>query len=152
MLGETGELGMVIFSSRDTQHYQLGIGTVILNLPLRRTAVTWPQHRLAIRKLFELKDDAIFRSNQRQRISPRNVQKRFAEYGVKQGVNNHIHPHKLRPSFSTDMLESSGDLRTVQELLGDANLTITQIYTHLDFQHLAKVCNARYPSAKREKS
>jgi integrase/recombinase XerC len=94
----------------------------------------------------------MFLSNQGKRISTRNVQKRFAEWGVKQGVNSHIHPHKLRHSFATHMLESSGDLRAVQELLGHANLTTTQIYTHLDFQHLANVYDAAHPRAKRGKS
>jgi integrase/recombinase XerC len=81
----------------------------------------------------------------------RNVQKRFAEWGIKQGINSHVHPHKLRHSFATHMLESSGDLRAVQELLGHANLTTTQIYTHLDFQHLASVYDAAHPRAKRGK-
>ena len=77
------------------------------------------------------------------------MQKRFAEWGIKQGLNNHVHPHKLRHSFATHMLESSGDLRGVQELLGHANLSTTQIYTHLDFQHLASVYDAAHPRAKR---
>ena len=101
------------------------------------------EHWLAMRDLFGPEDDAMFLSNQGRRISTRNVQKRFAEWGVKQGVNSHIHPHKLRHSFATHMLESSGDLRAVQELLGHANLTTTQIYTHLDFQHLANVTMPR---------
>jgi diaminopimelate epimerase len=74
-----------------------------------------------------------------------------AEWGIKQGLNNHVHPHKLRHSFATHMLESSGDLRGVQELLGHANLSTTQIYTHLDFQHLASVYDAAHPRAKRGK-
>ncbi len=97
-------------------------------------------------------DDAVFVSKLGKRISVRSVQKRFAEWGVKQGVTSHINPHKLRHSFATHMLESSGDLRAVQELLGHANLTTTQIYTHLDFQHLAKVYDAAHPRAKRGKS
>lgn len=130
----------------------MGKGSKERKLPLGRTAVTWLQHWLAIRELFEPEDNAIFLSNRGRRISPRNVQKRFAECGVKQGVNSHIHPHKLRHSFATHMLESSGDLRAVQELLGHANLTTTKIYTHLDFQHLAKVYDAAHPRAKRENS
>lgn len=130
----------------------MGKGSKERKLPLGRTAVTSLQHWLALRELFEPEDDAIFLSNQGRRISPRNVQKRFAESGVKQGVNSYIHPHKLRHLFATHMLESSGDLRAVQELLGHANLTTTQIYTHLDFQYLAKVYDAAHPRAKRGKS
>ncbi|WON79024.1 tyrosine recombinase XerC [Serratia sp. UGAL515B_01] len=130
----------------------MGKGSKERKLPVGRTAVTWLGHWLALRELFAPTDDAMFLSNQGKRISARNVQKRFAEWGVKQGVNSHIHPHKLRHSFATHMLESSGDLRAVQELLGHANLTTTQIYTHLDFQHLANVYDAAHPRAKRGKS
>lgn len=130
----------------------LGKGSKERKLPIGRMAVNWLEHWLALRDLFAPQDDAMFLSNQGKRISARNVQKRFAEWGVKQGVNSHIHPHKLRHSFATHMLESSGDLRAVQELLGHANLTTTQIYTHLDFQHLANVYDAAHPRAKRGKS
>jgi integrase/recombinase XerC len=91
----------------------------------------------------------LFVSKLGTRISTRNVQKRMAEWGQKQAVSSHINPHKLRHSFATHMLESSGDLRAVQELLGHANLSTTQIYTHLDFQHLAKVYDEAHPRAKR---
>ncbi|MCL6362302.1 tyrosine recombinase XerC [Pectobacterium polaris] len=143
----------------DYQHIDLASGEVWVmgkgskerKLPIGKTAVTWLERWLALRELFGPQDDAVFISNQGRRISMRNVQKRFAEWGVKQGVNSHVHPHKLRHSFATHMLESSGDLRAVQELLGHANLTTTQIYTHLDFQHLASVYDAAHPRAKRGK-
>ncbi|CNI16427.1 site-specific tyrosine recombinase XerC [Yersinia aldovae] len=130
----------------------MGKGSKERKLPIGRTAVKWLAHWLELRELFEPQDDAIFLANTGKRISARNVQKRFAEWGVKQGVSSHIHPHKLRHSFATHMLESSGDLRAVQELLGHANLSTTQIYTHLDFQHLATVYDAAHPRAKRGKS
>ncbi|CNI24042.1 tyrosine recombinase XerC [Yersinia ruckeri] len=130
----------------------MGKGSKERKVPMGATAVTWLQHWLALRDLFAPSDDAIFLANTGKRISARNVQKRFAEWGIKQGVSSHIHPHKLRHSFATHMLESSGDLRAVQELLGHANLTTTQIYTHLDFQHLATVYDAAHPRAKRGKS
>lgn len=130
----------------------MGKGSKERKLPLGRSAVTWLTHWLALRDLFAPEDNALFLSQQGKRISGRNVQKRFAEWGVKQGVSSHIHPHKLRHSFATHMLESSGDLRAVQELLGHANLSTTQIYTHLDFQHLATVYDAAHPRAKRGKS
>ncbi|WP_343553982.1 tyrosine recombinase XerC [Pantoea sp.] len=130
----------------------LGKGSKERRVPIGGTAVTWIQHWLPLRDSFAPQDDALFVSSRGSRISTRNVQKRFAEWGIKQGVASHIHPHKLRHSFATHMLESSGDLRAVQELLGHANLATTQIYTHLDFQHLATVYDAAHPRAKRGKS
>lgn len=129
----------------------MGKGSKERRLPIGRNAVTWIEHWLDLRGLFGADDDALFLSKLGKRISARNVQKRFAEWGIKQGLNSHVHPHKLRHSFATHMLESSGDLRGVQELLGHANLSTTQIYTHLDFQHLASVYDAAHPRAKRGK-
>lgn len=129
----------------------VGKGSKERRLPIGRSAVLWIEKWLAMRELFDPEDRALFLSNKGKRISTRNVQKRFAGWGVKQGISSHIHPHKLRHSFATHMLESSGDLRAVQELLGHANLTTTQIYTHLDFQHLASVYDAAHPRAKRGK-
>lgn len=129
----------------------IGKGNKERQLPIGATAVTWLQRWLTMRDQFGPQDQAVFIANTGKRISTRNVQKRFAEWGVKQGISSHVHPHKLRHSFATHMLESSGDLRAVQELLGHANLTTTQIYTHLDFQHLASVYDAAHPRAKRGK-
>lgn len=129
----------------------MGKGSKERRLPIGRNAVTWIEHWLDLRGLFGSDEDALFLSKLGKRISARNVQKRFAEWGIKQGLNSHVNPHKLRHSFATHMLESSGDLRGVQELLGHANLSTTQIYTHLDFQHLASVYDAAHPRAKREK-
>lgn len=94
---------------------------------------------------------AMFTSNRGQRISVRNIQARLKLQGRKAGMHQDVHPHMLRHSFASHMLESSGDLRAVQELLGHANISTTQIYTHLDFQHLAKVYDAAHPRAKRRK-
>ncbi|WP_241646428.1 tyrosine recombinase XerC [Rosenbergiella metrosideri] len=143
----------------DCQHLELESGEVWVmgkgnkerRLPIGRTAIEWLERWLAMRELFLPEDQAVFISQQGKRISARNVQKRFAQWGVLQGITTHIHPHKLRHSFATHMLESSGDLRAVQELLGHANLSTTQIYTHLDFQHLASVYDAAHPRAKRGK-
>ncbi|QIX95625.1 tyrosine recombinase XerC [Cedecea sp. FDAARGOS_727] len=130
----------------------MGKGSKERRVPVGRSAVTWVEHWLDLRELFGPDDDALFLAKTGKRISARNVQKRFAEWGIKQGLSSHVHPHKLRHSFATHMLESSGDLRAVQELLGHANLSTTQIYTHLDFQHLASVYDAAHPRAKRGKS
>ncbi len=130
----------------------MGKGSKERRVPVGKSAVVWVEHWLDLRELFGPDDDALFLSKQGKRISARNVQKRFSEWGIKQGLNSHVHPHKLRHSFATHMLESSGDLRGVQELLGHANLSTTQIYTHLDFQHLASVYDAAHPRAKRGKS
>ncbi len=143
----------------DCRHFDAESGEILVTgkgskerrLPIGRTACEWMQRWLDMRELFGPHDDAVFLSQQGNRISARNVQKRFAGWGVKQGLSSHIHPHKLRHSFATHMLESSGDLRAVQELLGHANLSTTQIYTHLDFQHLASVYDAAHPRAKRGK-
>lgn len=127
-----------------------GKGKKERKVPIGKMAITWLQHWLDLRERFKPSDEAVFLSSRGRRISPRNVQKRFAQWGIKQGLNSHVHPHKLRHSFATHMLESSGDLRAVQELLGHANLSTTQIYTHLDFQHLAKVYDASHPRAKKK--
>lgn len=96
-------------------------------------------------------EPALFLSKHKKRISTRAVQQRLSVWAKRQQVGQQVHPHKLRHSFATHMLESSGDLRVVQELLGHANLSTTQIYTHLDFQHLAKVYDEAHPRAKRRK-
>jgi integrase/recombinase XerC len=94
-------------------------------------------------------EQALFTSNRGTRISTRNIQARLKLQGRKSGMHQDVHPHMLRHSFASHMLESSGDLRAVQELLGHANISTTQIYTHLDFQHLAKVYDSAHPRAKR---
>ena len=85
-------------------------------------------------------------------ITPRAVQYRLRRLAQRQGLFKRVHPHLLRHSFASHILESSGDLRGVQELLGHADIATTQIYTHLDFQHLAKVYDAAHPRARRKKA
>ena len=92
---------------------------------------------------------AVFVGRNGRRLSGRSIQLRLRHWGVRRGLQRPIHPHMLRHSFASHILESSGDLRAVQELLGHANISTTQIYTHLDFQHLAKVYDAAHPRAKR---
>lgn len=95
-------------------------------------------------------EKALFVSKLGTRISHRSVQKRMEEWGKKQSVASHISPHKLRHSFATHVLESSQNLRAVQELLGHENISTTQIYTHLDFQHLAQAYDQAHPRARKK--
>jgi integrase/recombinase XerC len=95
-------------------------------------------------------EGALFVSRQGKRITPRAVQQRFRQWGIKQGLDSRVHPHKLRHAFASHLLESSGDLRAVQELLGHADISTTQIYTHLDFQHLADVYDKAHPRARKK--
>lgn len=93
---------------------------------------------------------AVFISAPGRRISPRTVQERLRLLSLQQGMQGKVHPHMLRHSFASHLLESSGDLRAVQELLGHANLSTTQVYTHLDFQHLSKIYDQAHPRAKKK--
>lgn len=96
-------------------------------------------------------ETALFVSSRGTRIHPRTVEARLARWGLEQGAVRHVHPHLLRHSFASHLLESSGDLRAVQELLGHADIATTQIYTHLDFQHLAQVYDQAHPRAKKKR-
>lgn len=130
----------------------IGKGNKERILPVGRMALECLTLWLKIRPgLIGNEPDALFLSNQKRRITPRMVEIRLDQWGKNQALDSHVHPHKLRHSFATHMLESSGDLRAVQELLGHANLATTQIYTHLDFQHLAEVYDKAHPRSHRHK-
>ncbi len=121
-------------------------------LPITDKAVITLKDWLKIRPEFcHPGEKALFVSKQKNRISTRNVQARMEKWGLQQALPSHINPHKLRHSFATHMLESSGNLRAVQTLLGHADLATTQVYTHLDFQHLSKIYDQAHPRAKRKK-
>ncbi|MCX7109103.1 MAG: tyrosine recombinase XerC [Proteobacteria bacterium] len=94
-------------------------------------------------------EPALFVSRLGKRIAPRTIQQRLERWRVKLGLDTHVHPHMLRHSFASHMLEGSGDLRAVQEMLGHANIATTQIYTHLDFQRLAAVYDQTHPRARK---
>ncbi len=96
-------------------------------------------------------ETALFVSQRGSRLSARSVEARLRQRAIEQGMPRHVHPHMLRHSFASHLLESSGDLRAVQELLGHADISTTQIYTHLDFQHLAQVYDQAHPRAKRKR-
>jgi integrase/recombinase XerC len=141
------------------RHSQLitvtGKGNKTRTLPVGTVALQAIDEWLRVRPESPTDTDAaqaLFVSNRGNRISVRNVQARLKLQGRKSGMHQDVHPHMLRHSFASHMLESSGDLRAVQELLGHANISTTQIYTHLDFQHLAKVYDQAHPRAKRRKS
>lgn len=112
---------------------------------------TWLQQRALI-TIDEHQKNAVFVTQQGRRISPRAVQYRVKSWAIKQGINTDMHPHLLRHSFATHVLQSSQDLRAVQEMLGHANISTTQVYTHLDFQHLSKIYDAAHPRAKKSET
>ena len=97
----------------------------------------------------EADEPALFISRRGARLSHRAIQDRLGRQALRAGLPRHVHPHMLRHSFASHVLQSSGDLRAVQEMLGHASIASTQVYTHLDFQHLAKVYDSAHPRAKR---
>lgn len=130
----------------------LGKGRKERLVPVGRLALAAVRAWLPARALL-LRDDepALFVSQQGQRLGVRMVQTRLKQWALRQGLDTSLHPHMLRHSFASHLLESSGDLRAVQELLGHSDIRTTQIYTHLDFQHLAKVYDSAHPHARRKK-
>jgi integrase/recombinase XerC len=130
-----------------------GKGSKTRIVPVGRHAVEAIKTWLVQRALITSPDQhALFVSKRGGRLTPRAVQYRLKVWALKQGVAGDIHPHTLRHSFATHVLQSSGDLRAVQDMLGHANISTTQVYTHLDFQHLAKVYDATHPRAKKQKA
>ena len=114
----------------------------------RQALQDWLDQRAA---LVPPEQAALFVGRTGRRVSPRTVQRRLQRWAVRQGLSQHVHPHMLRHSFASHVLQSSGDLRAVQEMLGHASISSTQVYTHLDFQYLAKVYDAAHPRAKKKK-
>lgn len=150
-LSELVDLDIASIDLEDRTLRVIGKGNKTRVLPIGSKAtealLKWLNKRSNLAKLEE---QALFVSNRGKRISTRSVQQRLNFWRKKQGLEQHIHPHKLRHSFASHILESSGDLRAVQELLGHADISTTQIYTHLDFQHLAKVYDKAHPRAKKK--
>ena len=128
-----------------------GKGSKTRHLPIGRKAVQvverWLEARAELAR--DADEKALFTSRNGRRLSHRSVQKRLQQLAREQQLDGHITPHVLRHSFATHLLESSADLRAVQELLGHADIGTTQIYTHLDFQHLAQVYDQAHPRAKK---
>lgn len=128
----------------------LGKGSKTRVLPVGRKAREALLAWLPLRALANPHDDAVFISQRGQRLGSRAIQLRVKAAGERE-LGQNLHPHMLRHSFASHLLESSQDLRAVQELLGHADIKTTQIYTHLDFQHLASVYDSAHPRAKRSK-
>jgi integrase/recombinase XerC len=139
VLGRQGEIRVI------------GKGDKERKAPFSGLAKEWVDKWLKVRgELASPGETALFVSKLGTRISHRSVQKRMEEWGKKQSVASHISPHKLRHSFATHVLESSQNLRAVQELLGHENISTTQVYTHLDFQHLAQAYDQAHPRARKK--
>ncbi|MEN8107790.1 MAG: tyrosine recombinase XerC [Pseudomonadota bacterium] len=121
-------------------------------LPIGKKAIIAIRAWLKVRPVRHGGDEhAVFTTRQGRRLSARAVQDRVRRLAQRQGIPGNVHPHTLRHSFASHLLESSGDLRAVQELLGHADISTTQIYTHLDFQHLARVYDKAHPRARKAK-
>jgi integrase/recombinase XerC len=128
----------------------LGKGRKERIAPLGRHAREILERWFDVRATWARNDEpAVFVSRSGKRLSARTVQQRLRQWALKHGLDTRVHPHMLRHSFASHLLESSGDLRAVQELLGHSNISTTQVYTHLDFQHLAKVYDQAHPRARR---
>ena len=131
----------------------LGKGSKTRIVPVGRHAITaiksWLQRRQAL--VSNIEEKALFVSRFGNRLGARAIQKRVEYWARRQGLDRSVHPHMLRHSFASHMRESSSDLRAVQELLGHSDISTTQVYTHLDFQHLAKVYDKAHPRARRRK-
>ncbi|GAB1235221.1 tyrosine recombinase XerC [Ferrigenium sp. UT5] len=120
-------------------------------VPMGSHAILALQAWLAVREpLAQPGENALFVGKNGKRISPRTVQRQLHQRGITQGIASGVHPHLLRHSFATHVLQSSGDLRAVQEMLGHASISTTQVYTHLDFQYLAKIYDSAHPRAKKK--
>lgn len=130
----------------------VGKGSKTRRVPVGRAALQAIAGWIAVRPLLAAADEpALFVSSRGVRIHPRTVQARLKHWAQQRSAGRNLHPHLLRHSFASHLLESSGDLRAVQELLGHADIATTQVYTHLDFQHLAQVYDQAHPRARKRR-
>jgi integrase/recombinase XerC len=147
-VSETANINISDFEENKTFLRVLGKGSKTRLVPMGRFAINAINNWLMEREKILNNTDALFLNSKGTRLTVRSIQLRLKKMAVKQGLPP-IHPHMLRHSFATHMLESSGDLRTIQELLGHSSLSTTQIYTKLDYQHLAKIYDKAHPRAKK---
>lgn len=152
-LSELQQLDLTSINLRNASVQVVGKGNRQRLLPIGRRALMALSRWLEVRpQLAADGEPALFVSQRGSRISRRNIQSRLRHWSTRQGLRQPLHPHMLRHSFASHLLESSGDLRAVQELLGHANLATTQVYTHLDFQHLSRVYDQSHPRAKKNRN
>lgn len=150
-LSELANLDVSDIDFAQSQIRITGKGSKTRIVPMGKQAIHALQQWLKIRSEWAINNQkALFLSKRGQRISNRSIQSRLSHWGAKLGLGTNLHPHRLRHSFASHLLESSGDIRAVQELLGHSQLSTTQIYTHLDFQHLAQVYDKAHPRAKKK--
>jgi integrase/recombinase XerC len=150
-LAELVGLELTSIDLKDRVVQVLGKGSKARIIPVGRAAVEALRAWLKVRAtLAHSGESALFVGRNGERLGPRAVQARVAYWARRQGLNLRVHPHLFRHSFASHLLESSGELRGVQELLGHADISTTQIYTHLDFQHLARIYDATHPRARRK--
>jgi integrase/recombinase XerC len=150
-LAELVGLDVSSLDLKDGVVHVLGKGRKARIVPVGRIALRALRHWLQERAQFARPDEhALFVGRNGSRLGPRAVQVRVALWARRQGLGMHVHPHLFRHSFASHLLESGGELRGVQELLGHADISTTQIYTHLDFQHLARIYDAAHPRARRK--
>jgi integrase/recombinase XerC len=129
----------------------LGKGSKTRTVPVGRKAISALRKWLAARAaLARPEEQALFVGARGERIAPGVLRSRLRRWALKRGLSQHVHPHMLRHSFASHVLQSSGDLRAVQEMLGHASVSTTQVYTHLDFQHLAQAYDKAHPRAKKK--
>jgi integrase/recombinase XerC len=138
----------------DATAHVLGKGNKRRSVPVGRPALAALQGWLAVRhdllNAREPDEPALFLSRLGRRLTANQLRSRLKQQALQAGLPTHVHPHMLRHSYASHLLQSSGDLRAVQELLGHASISTTQIYTKLDFQHLAKAYDAAHPRARRK--
>jgi integrase/recombinase XerC len=150
-LAELVSLDIDDIDTQDATVRVTGKGSKERIVPVGRHALAaLRQWRSARGELADAGEKALFVSTRGSRISPRAVQARVKHWAKRQGIDANVYPHLFRHSFATHVLESSHDLRGVQELLGHANIATTQVYTHLDFQHLAQIYDQAHPRARRK--
>ncbi len=150
-LAELASLNLCDIDFASRLVHVMGKGNKARIVPVGRQAVNALKRWLLQRQALKFFDQtALFISQQGRRLGVRSIQKRLKCWGRKQDISDNVHPHRLRHAFASHLLESSGDLRAVQELLGHADIATTQVYTHVDFQHLANVYDASHPRARKK--